>query len=272
MTTYPYKHQTIGQSIIGKPAKQHRWSIRGMGELGMTTAQALAAQKRQMAAAQAASERAAKAQALAAQRQYALGMRKGITPNGPFSRISGLGAIPYRYPYYNPSVGYQYNTGIPYAYYLALLQQQQQNWNYGRYPYGPYQPTYPYNPNQYNQYPYGQQQQYYPGVSYSSCVGSGGLWDSFANACQSANSTSTPYQYNYPYGNTYPFNGGYPNQAMPSVVGLSFASGVAALNQAGYQVWEISRDGVSEGYPPGYAPNRAVITVNNGIITSVYQG
>ncbi len=212
MTLYPFKHQTIGQNIIGKPAKRHPWSIRP---------------------------------------------------------LAGLGAVqPYRYPYYNPSAGYQYQPGIPYAYYLALLQQQQANWNYGRYGYGPYQTSYPYS-----SYPYAQnQQQQYYYVPYSSCVGSGGLWDSFANACTSATSTNnTPYQYQ-PYGTSYPFTGGYPNQAMPSVVGLSFASGVAALNNAGFQVWELSRDGVGEGVPPGYLPNRAVITVNNNIITSVYQG
>ena len=237
--SYPFPHAVVGNHIIGRPAKRQYQTIKGLGATQ--------------------------------QPRY---VYRPITRN-VYNNYGG-GYYPY---------GSGYN---PLAIDALLLAQG--NWNYGATPYGtsPYQ-NYNYNPY-YNGSYYGSGYSYpyygsgygtslnqsstpqYTYTNYQGCVGSGGLWDSFANACTQVNTGFNPYSYeSTPYG----YGGGYiasQTGAMPQVVGLSMGSGVAELNQAGYTVWLISQNGIPQGTPPGYVQNRAVITVNNGIITSVYQG
>lgn len=271
MKLYPYPHQVLGQSIIGKPAKQAIQSIKGLGAAAANTA---------TAAARAANH--ARWLANAATRQAATAARQAHQVN----RMSGLGIVPRinyhpvtRNVYNYGSGGYGYGGGYNYSLPLdlLLLQEAQSQPGYGAVPYGssPYQ-NWNYNPY-YNPgtVPYNGSAPYpqYQYETYQQCVGSGGDWDSFANACTGQNTSFNPYSYEAtPYG-----YGGYgaPQTgfaSMPSVVGMAYATGVSTLNSAGFNVWLLSNNGIPQGTPPGYVPNRAVITVNNNIITSVYQG
>lgn len=89
------------------------------------------------------------------------------------------------------------------------------------------------------------------------CVGQGGLWDSFSNSCTPAGGGATQAA----------VGSGYPN-----VLGMEKWTAVRALNNAGYNVWLLSENGIPQGTPTDYNARRVQITVNNGAVTYVSLG
>ncbi len=156
-----------------------------------------------------------------------------------------VAASPYYSLFGSPFGGYGYTPG----YYPQSYQQP-----YNQYAYN--------NPYQYQQYgyPYNYQpgyQYYYGDQGPSQCQAQNGYWDYGQNAC---------YQTGY---NQTQFN---PTTQPPNVVGMPEGAAIAALNSAGFNVWEINVDGQSRGAPPGYSQNRVDISVQNGVVTAAAVG
>ncbi len=149
----------------------------------------------------------------------------------------------YQYPYPTPQNVYSY----PYSTYNYPQQ-------YGYNSYNQYSPY-----NQYGQYvdPYGQAQytQYQGQQGAAACQAQGGYFDYTQQTC---NAIGQQQQYG---------SGSFPN-----VVGLPEAQAVQLLNQSGYNVWELNRDGYSQGAPPSYQANRVDISTQNGIVTAAAIG
>ena len=91
------------------------------------------------------------------------------------------------------------------------------------------------------------------GESPQQCVGQGGLWDSFSGMCSSASQ-------------------GYATGAMPNVLGQSMGTAVSMLNNAGYNAWLLSLNGIPQGYPTDYNPRRVQLVVSNNMVTATEVG
>lgn len=139
--------------------------------------------------------------------------------------------------------------------------------NYYQYPYGVNQypqyaanyPYYGYGSPYYNQVQ-GQYTQWQGEQGAAACAQQGGYYDYAQQSCQAVTGQQQ-------YGNTY----GQPGP-LPNVVGLPEWQAVSILNGAGYNVWELNRDGVSQGVPPGYSSNRVDISITNGVVTAAAVG
>jgi hypothetical protein len=134
---------------------------------------------------------------------------------------------------------------------------EQQPYQYNNYPYFGYGS---YNPYQYQQYqpPY---TSYYGSQGPSNCATQGGYWDYGQNSCNSI--TGQPPYSSTVYG---------PTGSPPNVIGTPMWSAVATLNAAGYNIWLLNQDSVSQGVPPGYSQNRVDISVQNGVVTAAAVG
>ncbi len=166
----------------------------------------------------------------------------------------------YASPYY-AQFGSPYQSGYGYPY--------QQPYTPYQYPYSTY--NYPQYTNNYPYYGYGSsyydpftQAQYtnWQGEQGSAaCAAQGGYWDPTQMSCNAITGQQ-------PYGSTVYGPTGTP----PNVIGLPEWQAVAMLNAAGFNVWELNRDGVSQGVPPGYASNRVDISISNGVVTAAAVG
>lgn len=223
--------------------------------------------------------------------------------NPPKNRLRGLGTSPnitqgtrawwnwyatqYLPKYYTPGQVQQYITaspyyvqyGSPYNYGVGV------GINPGQYPnqypaqpatyyppaqtyYPPAQYQYPYSYNQYGYQtnPY-YQAEYTQGVSQQgayACQQQGGYWD---YAQQSCNGGYGPYGWG-----SQPAAQFNPSTQPPNVIGMSESQAISILNAAGFNVWELSRDGISQGVPPGYSANRVSISVANGMVNASAVG
>ena len=162
---------------------------------------------------------------------------------------------------------YYYQYGSPYTYGSGY-----QNYGYG---YNPYQ-GYGYNPYQYMNQPYGYNQygsgypyydqygqaqytQYQSQQGAYACQQQGGYWDYTQQTCGAPGSQ---------YGGAVVGPSGSP----PNVIGMPVSLAVSTLNNAGFNVWELNRDGVSQGVPPGYSANRVDISTASGVVTAAAVG
>lgn len=158
----------------------------------------------------------------------------------PYYNLFGSPYGGYQQPYYPQS--YNYGQQYPYQYGNPYAYQYNSPYNYGQYGYGT-----GYGQQGYNYY-YGDQEP-------SQCQAGGGYWDYGQNVC---------YQQNQLQNN--------PTTQPPNVVGMPEGAAIAALNGAGFNVWEINVNGQSRGAPPGYSNNRVSISVQNGSVTAQAVG
>lgn len=131
------------------------------------------------------------------------------------------------------------------------------------YPQQPYYPSYGYNnTNPFYGNPYGQAQytQWQAQQGAAACQQQGGYFDYAQQSCNAV--PSQPYS-----GTAYG-----PATTPPNVIGMTEMQAIQVLNGAGFSVWELSRDGIGEGAPPGYANNRVSISVSNGIVNGSAVG
>lgn len=181
-------------------------------------------------------------------------VRQTLKRTNPRARMGGLG---YAYPTYGTNnLRYSPVGGYGYSYPYGTANYSYYGYNY---PYYNYPTQYPAGYGQYPYSPYSQPASYGP-IGVTACNQRGGIFDAFSGNC-SAPGTQTP------YGNTY-----YNNGQIPNVVGQNLWTAVSQLNALGYQVWETSRDNVSQGYPSDYNPRRILVADVNGVITSAYPG
>lgn len=218
--------------------------------------------------------------------------------NPPKARLRGLGASPnitqgtrawwnwyatqYLPKYYTPGQVQQYvvsspyytQYGNPFSYGIGVGINPVPNQPRTYYPppqtyYPPAQYPAQQYPYSYNQYGYGYdpyyQAEYTQGISQqgaAACQQQGGYWD---YAQQSCNGGYGPYG----YASQYPAQQG---ASPPNVVGMNEPQAISVLNAAGFNVWELSRDGISQGVPPGYSANRVSISVANGVVNASAVG
>ncbi len=156
----------------------------------------------------------------------------------------------YGFPQYNQPYPASYN---PYTQPVNVYSNAP--YQYANYPY------YGYGSQSYNPYAPAQYNQYYGDQGPANCAIQGGYWDYGQNVCNAV--TGQP-----PYGNT--VYG--PNSSPPNVIGMPKWAAVAALNGAGFNVWLLNENGISQGTPPGYSQNRVDISVQNGTVTAAAVG
>ncbi len=151
--------------------------------------------------------------------------------------------------YYNQAQIQQYVYSSPYYSQFGSPFQYGYQQPYNQYPY-----------YQYGYNPFAQQQylQWQGETGAALCQQYGGYWDY-------AQLTCTPTQ----QASTTNFN---PTTSPPNVIGMSEGQAIQVLNSTGFSVWELSRDGISQGVPPGYSPSRVSISVANGIVNAAAVG
>lgn len=164
-------------------------------------------------------------------------------------------------PYYT-QYGSPYTN--PYQYSAPYVNPSPYQYPYSTYNYPPYQTNYPYYGYGSQYYdPYGQAQYttWQGEQGSAACAQQGGYWDPTQMSCNAITGQQ-------PYGSTVYGPTGMP----PNVIGLPEWQAVAMLNAAGFNVWELNRDGVSQGSPPGYSSNRVNISVANGVVNAAAVG
>ncbi len=157
----------------------------------------------------------------------------------------------YSSPYYT-QYGSPYGVANPYQYPYST-------YNYPNYQNG--YPYYGYGNQYYNPYAQAQYTTWQGEQGSAACAQQGGYWDPTQMSCNAVTGQQ-------PYGSTVYGPTGTP----PNVIGLPEWQAVAMLNAAGFNVWEISRDGISQGAPPGYSSNRVDISVSNGVVNAAAVG
>ncbi len=228
--------------------------LSGLGlTLTLSERQARAAAQRAAAKANAAALKAMKAAAKKTAWGYVQGREKTRT-------LNGLGASPaygsrawwqwyatvYLPQRYSQQQIYQYVYASPYYQQFGSPFQYQQ---YGQYGYD----------NPYFQQAQAQYTQWQAEQLAATCAQRGGYFDYAQQSCYGGQ--------NY-YGGTQYGTSSQP----PNVIGMPIGAAIAALNGAGFNVWLLNQDGISQGVPPGYSSNRVSISVANGIVNSSAVG